>query len=99
MLEVIKHGKPHRPTYNAAVQKLNAQVPTAGTLQTVYAVGDNPQSDIRGARSMGESWVSLLVRTGCFHGEDNDAQDPADFVVENISAALDKILQLENFTG
>ena len=31
---------------------------------TVYMVGDNPASDIRGANRMGAPWESVLVLTG-----------------------------------
>jgi ribonucleotide monophosphatase NagD (HAD superfamily) len=44
-------------------------------------IGDNPKSDIRGANSAG--WSSILVRTGVFKGE-NDEEDPAKYVVDNI---------------
>lgn len=47
----------------------------------IYMIGDNPKSDIRGANSAG--WSSILVRTGVFKGE-NDEEDPAKYVVDNI---------------
>ncbi|GMH39694.1 hypothetical protein BSKO_07592 [Bryopsis sp. KO-2023] len=101
-LEIIKHGKPHRPTYNSALRKLLSQQTSENQGRTkeggagrVYALGDNPKSDVRGANMMGKGWVSVLVRTGCFQGEGNDPDDPADYVVEDVSAAVNKVLEME----
>ena len=51
-------------------------------------IGDNPKSDIAGAKAKG--WVSILVKTGCFDPNDaqnsvngNDKVHPATHVVEN----------------
>ena len=53
-------------------------------------VGDNPRSDIAGARAAGPRWQSALVRTGVFAGGagNNDAEHPADFVVDDALAAV-----------
>ena len=49
----------------------------------VYAIGDNPLSDIKGANDMG--WFSILVRTGCFQSvEDNDRTNPAKLVCPSV---------------
>jgi HAD superfamily hydrolase (TIGR01456 family) len=72
-------GKPHQPTYEFAErQLLRNRARTFGDttdlppLQRVYMVGDNPESDIRGANSyrseVGSSWQSILVRTGVYSG-------------------------------
>ena len=41
-------------------------------LKKVYMVGDNPESDIRGANQyvseMGSKWESILVRSGVYSG-------------------------------
>jgi ribonucleotide monophosphatase NagD (HAD superfamily) len=57
-------------------------------------IGDNPAVDIKGANDSG--FVSVLVRTGVFEGEDNDKDDPAKYVVKDVSEAVDLILRLEN---
>ncbi|KAJ5891192.1 CDP-alcohol phosphatidyltransferase [Penicillium subrubescens] len=72
-------GKPHQPTYEFAERQLlrNRATTFSGAtdlppLQRVYMVGDNPESDIRGANSyrseVGSSWQSILVRTGVYSG-------------------------------
>ncbi len=59
----------------------------------IYAVGDNPKADIAGARSQGAPWVPVLVRTGVF-SEDapNDAEHPADIVVDDVAGAVEAAL-------
>jgi len=67
-------GKPFRTTYGFAERRLMAHRrdllggKEEGGLRTVYMVGDNPESDIRGANTYdsptGTDWVSVLVRTG-----------------------------------
>lgn len=72
-------GKPYQGTYEFAErQLLRNRSKIFGTdlppLQRVYMVGDNPESDIRGANSyrsgFGSSWESILVRTGVYSGGD-----------------------------
>ncbi|KJE96243.1 HAD-superfamily subfamily IIA hydrolase [Capsaspora owczarzaki ATCC 30864] len=59
----------------------------------VYAVGDNPLSDIKGANTAG--WHSILVRTGCFTGPGNHDEHPATHVCHGVKEALDWILSQE----
>ncbi|KAJ5095657.1 hypothetical protein NUU61_005013 [Penicillium alfredii] len=72
-------GKPYQGTYEFAErQLLRNRATTFGDatdlppLQRVYMVGDNPESDIRGANSyrseVGSNWHSILVRTGVYSG-------------------------------
>ncbi|EIE22207.1 HAD-superfamily hydrolase [Coccomyxa subellipsoidea C-169] len=60
----------------------------------IYAVGDNPKADIAGANAQGQPWVSVLVRTGVFSGEDgeNDREHPADVVVDDVAGAVEAAL-------
>ncbi|KAJ7550092.1 hypothetical protein O6H91_07G082500 [Diphasiastrum complanatum] len=64
-------------------------------LNTTYMIGDNPYTDICGARAAGAPWYSILVRTGCFKGKENDKCFPADKVVDNVQEAVEFILQRE----
>ncbi|KAK3262481.1 hypothetical protein CYMTET_28666 [Cymbomonas tetramitiformis] len=100
-LEYICYGKPHSPAYRYAERTLAIQMTGQPAKLpsgcTIYAIGDNPTSDIRGANAAGAHWKSILVRTGVFDSEAaNDEQDPADHVVENVDAALHLISKLEN---
>lgn len=57
--------------------------------------GDNPLSDIKGANDAGGRWRSVLVRTGCFQGGDNDARHPAWLVCDDVKHAVAAILERE----
>lgn len=57
----------------------------------IYAVGDNPAADVRGANAAGAPWVSVLVHTGVFQPSDgvtNCQHDPARIVVSDVDAAV-----------
>lgn len=60
----------------------------------IYAVGDNPKADIAGANAQGRPWVSVLVRTGVFSGDEgeNDREHPADVVVDDVADAVEAAL-------
>ena len=100
-------GKPYPVQYHYAQQMLaleaqrlekahsNEADDSFNPINAVYfGVGDNPKSDIRGANHAGSDWKSILVRTGVFNDRSaaNDAEDPAAFVVEDIAAAVDVIV-------
>lgn len=64
-------GKPHGPNYEAAEHALRQQLYRMGydetqALPTIFAIGDNLASDIRGANARGTPWKSVLVLTGNF---------------------------------
>ena len=53
-------------------------------------IGDNPRSDIAGGNAAG--MTTILVRTGVFDSTDeNDAENPATYVVEDFESAIDLI--------
>jgi ribonucleotide monophosphatase NagD (HAD superfamily) len=58
------------------------------TFSAIWAVGDNPAADVRGANTAGAPWVSVLVRTGVFQGGANSRSDPAALVVDDVDAAV-----------
>jgi hypothetical protein len=64
--------------------------PPGEVFSVIYAVGDNPAADVRGANSAGQPWVSVLVRTGVFQGPpaSNSLSDPAHIVVEDVLGAV-----------
>ncbi|EFJ29788.1 hypothetical protein SELMODRAFT_90836, partial [Selaginella moellendorffii] len=88
-------GKPKPATYKLVRKELEKLAGSVDPLQTIYMVGDNPATDIRGAKEAGKPWFSILVRTGCFRGINNDEEFPADGVVDNIVEAVDFILKRE----
>jgi len=95
-LEIQEFGKPHPVTYEFAEKILRKQANILGYsgIQTFYAIGDNPKSDVRGANNR-ENWYSILTRTGIFVGKENDEDFPAKFVAEDVNEAVDFLLSKE----
>lgn len=106
-LACTMYGKPEPATYAWArtvlARELQRRAPRPRPLRTVYAIGDNPRSDVRGARNAAAAdpavrWVPVLTRTGCFQGPPgtNDPDDPADIVVADVAEAVATIIRLED---
>ena len=98
-LKVTWFGKPIDTTYKYAEIQIQDLAVQQGhdTVHRIYAVGDNPESDIAGANNAGSHWTSIMVRTGMFTGpEENDLKHPADVVVDDVGDALKWIFQQEN---
>jgi HAD superfamily hydrolase (TIGR01456 family) len=99
--EITFCGKPYKIQYDYAVKVLDAHARKTGSVvdggalscRRYFMIGDNPKSDIRGARAAGPAWTSILVRSGVFQGE-NDPTDPADIVVDNFLIAVKNILEI-----
>ena len=64
------HGKPHRATYDLALDILKRQTRSDAVPACIVCVGDNPVSDIQGANGMGGVFKSALVSTGVWQGEE-----------------------------
>lgn len=98
-LQQTLFGKPQPVNYAHVDDMLAGLAANLGYdgVHHVYAVGDNPRTDIAGANGAGEHWTSMLVRTGIFDGaaEENDAQDPADYVVDDCWSAVQTAIELE----
>ena len=70
-------------------------------ISNFYMIGDNPESDIKGANAAG--WTSILVKTGIFNPKDektstvdgNDVENPATHVVADFEEAVNKIFEIE----
>ncbi|ETI23574.1 TIGR01456 family HAD hydrolase [Cladophialophora carrionii CBS 160.54] len=100
-------GKPYRETYEFAEKQLmrhresmfgnyhhqQQQQSPPPKLRKVYMVGDNPESDIRGANNYdsphGIEWLSLLTRTGVYRDEDGrrPTWEPT-AIVDDVKAAV-----------
>ncbi|CAO3651174.1 unnamed protein product [Cunninghamella echinulata] len=93
-------GKPHAATYTYAEKTILDQFRKLYQLdrltlpkQKVYAVGDNPHADVKGANGYG--WKSILVKTGVFRGEGNSKEYPADVVCDHVLDAVQWAIQQE----
>ena len=56
-------------------------------------VGDNPLTDIAGAKRAGDPWSSILVESGMWRPGDDTGG--ADAVVADVAAAVDVVLAFE----
>ncbi|KAA8496564.1 putative CDP-alcohol phosphatidyltransferase class-I family protein [Porphyridium purpureum] len=89
-------GKPQAIQYREVTRRLTHQLCRGQTISHIYAIGDNPAADVRGANGAGKEFVSVLVRTGCFQGDDeNDSNDPAHIVVPDALHAVREALRRE----
>ena len=99
-LRFTQFGKPHPPNYAVVEKVLHLQAARiglrkVGNLQLedspIYAVGDNPSSDVRGANNRGYPWVSVLVKTGNFQGT-NCSRDTAQMVMDHAFQLVERTL-------
>jgi ribonucleotide monophosphatase NagD (HAD superfamily) len=69
-----------------------------GGVHTIYAIGDNPDTDMAGANAAGGRWRSILTRSGMFQpdpskpGGGNAVEHPGDYVVEDVGEAYDDVI-------
>lgn len=102
-------GKPHAETYHYAEHTLNTYrqklLKQEGEndmpeLDRVFMVGDNPESDIRGANDFqsphGTKWSSILVKTGVYPGHGKPKYKPT-VVVEDVLQGVKWALKQQNY--
>ena len=92
-------GKPTQPTFEFTENRLRqnrkqiwGQVGLNDPLRRVYMIGDNPESDIRGANDYesphGSQWTSILVRTGVYKGDGEPSCQP-DIILDDVQKAVE----------
>ncbi|KAK1969071.1 HAD-superfamily subfamily IIA hydrolase [Colletotrichum sublineola] len=109
-LQTTVFGKPFATTYRYAERVLEAHrravLGRAGgggggevaPLKTVYMVGDNPESDIRGANDYSNEkteWASVLVKTGVWRKERGPPTHAPKMIVDDVKAAVEWALERE----
>ena len=104
-------GKPTAATYKYGEKVLqayhqhinstideNGDIKLANHIKTVYMVGDNPESDIKGANGyrsrFGSDWKSILVESGVYVAGDDPAHKPTK-VTKDVKDAVDLALKEE----
>ena len=110
-LERTVIGKPHHLTYKYAERVLNEHraellgginKKKVNKLERVFMVGDNPESDIRGANeydsAQGTEWTSVLVETGVFRQGTKPAHKPK-VIVKDVFEAVKWALKQEGWKG
>jgi HAD superfamily hydrolase (TIGR01456 family) len=92
------HGKPMASQYEF-VERTEKQLQEARmgkhcVLERNYMIGDNPESDIRGAQtynsSHGTKWLGVLVKTGVWDGKSTLSVKP-DFIAKGVKEAVELI--------
>jgi len=106
-------GKPHSHTYQYAEQILNShRAELLGgnvnfnkdihRLDRVFMVGDNPESDIRGANEfdspLGTEWTSILVKSGVFRDGSVPSYEPT-VIVDDVLAGIKWALKQQGWRG
>lgn len=94
-LETIAFGKPQIGTFEFATRLLQQWRKDEHGInrppETVYFVGDTPESDIRGTNQFNEksknTWYSILVRTGVFQ----EGTEPAYQPMVTVDTVLDAV--------
>jgi ribonucleotide monophosphatase NagD (HAD superfamily) len=101
-LDVISFGKPQIGTFEFATRLLQQWRKDAHRInrppETVYFVGDTPESDIKGTNLFNEKskndWYSILVRTGVFQEGTEPAYKPR-ITVDNVLDAVNHGIRRE----
>jgi ribonucleotide monophosphatase NagD (HAD superfamily) len=94
-LETIAFGKPHIGTFEFATRLLQQWRKDEHCInrppETVYFVGDTPESDIRGTNQFNDKskneWYSILVKTGVYQ----DGTEPAYSPKITVDTVLDAV--------
>jgi ribonucleotide monophosphatase NagD (HAD superfamily) len=73
--EVYYAGKPHRPLYDLALDKIAGVRGAAPALDRVLAIGDSVRTDLKGATDLG---VDCLFVTAGIHAEELGHRDAPD---------------------
>ena len=109
-LSLTQIGKPHQKTYLYAERVLQEyrrelfdrthRGKNISRLNRIYMIGDNPQSDIRGANEFkspyATEWNSILVKTGVYRNGEIPAYKP-DITVETVLDAVKWALEKEGY--
>ena len=113
VLERTVIGKPYPETYKYAERVLNKhrahmlggsgeEKKKVGRLERVFMVGDNPESDIRGANefksSHGTEWTSVLVKTGVYNEGSKPKYAPK-VIVSDVLEAVKWAMREEGWVG
>ncbi|KAI1662615.1 HAD-superfamily hydrolase [Daldinia decipiens] len=98
-------GKPTEPTYVYAekvLREYGKKLHPSREIGTVYMIGDNPRSDIVGAKDFksrcGYKWKSVLVETGVHVPGSVPAHQP-DHTAANVKEAVEWVLRKEKLAN
>ncbi|KAI9365554.1 HAD-like domain-containing protein [Zopfochytrium polystomum] len=92
-VEAVVYGKPRAVAFECARAALVGGGGGAAAAEEegeVVMVGDNPATDIAGAKAVG--WTAVLTRTGVYGGREGETTGGADVVVEHVGEAVEWVL-------
>ena len=93
--DITRYGKPWHRTFDYAYRRLQESLGDQ-SLKRVYMVGDNAETDIKGANDAGDPWFSVLTRSGLFKGSGNHPEHPGREVIDDVSGLLSVVDAFEN---
>ena len=101
---MMHHRQERQRPRGQAEQVVDEKENGRGRLKTVYMIGDNPASDIKGANDFTSSglanlqWKSMLVKTGVWSRERNGDPDPypSEGIFEDVATAVSFALRQES---
>eukprot|EP00941_MAST-03F_sp_MAST-3F-sp1_P005307 g5307.t1 len=92
-LKVEHYGKPLPVSYDYVKGVMDANMASGDTIERAFMIGDNPDTDIKGAKLAGYPWFSVLTRSGMWKEGDDDGG--ADIIVDDVGEAMKHIFQFE----
>jgi len=96
-LDAVRFGKPEGASFAFAERLIDARAAALGVPPpaSLFMVGDNPLTDIKGAKRAGGRWRAVLAQTGMFTGADAEnaaLPEPADYVVPDVGSIVEIVL-------
>ena len=95
-MEITEYGKPGKVTFEFAERHISRYA--GERVKRFYMVGDNLDTDIKGANRMGANWTSIATLSGLFKGTEQEmeaSQVRPDHIVQDFGSALKLVLELE----
>ena len=87
-LVVEQCGKPYSPCYRECEKRFHSN----RDIDMIFAIGDNPSSDIQGANLAGKGWKSVLVKTGVY--KQGIPEFAPNYTYNNLLDAVEAILDI-----
>ena len=103
-LDAVRFGKPEGASFAFAERLIDARAAALGVPPptSLFMVGDNPLTDIKGAKRAGGRWRAVLTQSGMFTGaaaENAALPEPADYVVPDVGSIVEIVLGEHSLQG
>ncbi|KAI0010422.1 HAD-superfamily subfamily IIA hydrolase [Xylariaceae sp. FL0662B] len=95
------HNHNNHDSHNNSAKTQEEDETPQQPLERVYMIGDNPESDVRGANEfvspLGTKWSSVLVRTGVYSEDRGPPTRTPQVVVDDVAKAVEWALRREGW--